>query len=298
MPNSKSKRKITMRTLCLTLFGLASLNLLSFLSGGEWRNTFVLLGLMIALVLSASFILSARRKQRACNVYTRATVRDITTKGEAIYLTLEYSVMGQITTGTVRYYERELPSRGQDVGLYYSEQCPTDCMLRIYKEHNVGWSKRTRKSYLGNIVTFILFAAFFFAIGIFMVQIYNARLEEYSETASGVVVGYDKQFDSHTVGVPGTYEYSPYVRVEVDGISYLAKSLSLSMLKGYKEGAVIDVHYAPGNPEVVIIDGDTTPHTVVILSTAMGLCFLYVALLEARRFWREHATIGAPVKFI
>lgn len=297
MPVTKHKRKVTMKTLCLTLLALSVLSLLSFVSGGDYRNTFVFVGLCVAGVYSAALMLTEYSRRKQCNIYTRATVRDIITQGSATYLQLEYSVLGQPVTGLVRFYESELPSRGQDTGVYYSESSPSVCMLRMYKERRVGWSKRTGKSYVQNATALMAASLFFFGVGIFMIYIVGVRTAEYSESTCGTVVGYMEQYDSHTIGVPGTYEYSPYIQLEVDGISYTAKALSLSMRKGYSIGDVLTVHYAPGNPESVIVEGDNTHYAVVIGFLLLGSFTTWAAVCELRSLRKEREALGNNVYF-
>ena len=297
MPVTKHKRKVTMKTLCLTLFALSALSLLSFVSGGDYRNTFVFVGLCVAGIYSVVLILIEHSRRGQCNIYTRATVRDIITQGTAIYLQLEYSVLGQPVTGLVRFYESELPSRGQDTGVYYSEDSPSICMLRMYKERRAGWSKRTGKSYVQNAAALLVASLFFFSVGIFMIYIVGVRTAEYSESTFGTVVGYMEQYDSHTVGVPGTYEYSPYIQLEVDGISYTAKALSLSMQKGYAIGDVLTVHYAPGNPESVIVEGDNTHYVMVFVFILLGSFTAWAAICELRALHKEREMLGNNVYF-
>lgn len=274
MPVVKAKSKMTMKTFCATLTVMALLSILSFISGGDYRNFFVFVGLVVVVIIVAVKSLQGALLRKSCNVYTRASVSGVEHVGSATYLVLHYSVLGQNTVGTVKYLEKRVPAIGTDVGIYYDEDHSSLCMLRIYKEHRPGWTSLTKRSYDQGVLAVSLFGLFFVALGVTLLVLMFVRTAEYTETAYGTVVDYDARFESHTPDTPGTYEYTPIVSFEADGREYLARSIQIQVAKTYDIGQEVTVHYSIANPNVVIIAGDNTTAIGALLITAIGSVFL------------------------
>lgn len=267
----------------------------------ESTNLLMFLCLIVIFGMVSGHYIRDRERRSMCSAYCKATVIQIITEGNAIWLVLKYNLNGWPFECKVRYYEKQYPSIGQDVGLYYDPEQPEQCVLQIYKTHQHGWSNRTKKNYISGIASAIALGVLICGIGVSLLAVKAVKMADYTGTAQGVVVSYMEQYNFHTGTTPGTYEYMPVVQYEVDGATYTGKSVQLQVEKTYDIGESVKVKYNPSNPQTIVIVGDNTTTIGAVLMIGFGaMVFLWAGygIQRKKKVWEEIAEAQSGIRFV
>ena len=279
--------------ICLTLF--------SFSNGGIYGNPMVAAYLALGFIIWGIGSYRGKRTRKKCSAYTVGTVYDTYLRGSDSYLMLHYNVQDRSVYGEVKYFESRIPTRGQSVALYYNPDDSEVCMLADYKVHSPGWTKLTKKSLRGGIIAGLAFCLVFFGLSISLLTVTHIKRAEYTETTTATLLTYDPVYNIHGGDAPGTYSYTPLLHYTVNGTEYLGKGLVSYSHKPYEEGADLTVHYRPGAPGIVLIDGDYSTETGAVVLLLVGAIFLALTakmVLAYPKRVRQLERLGTDTSFL
>lgn len=246
--------------------------------GGVTRNQLLLVVVCFVITDCLIWYFSLKRITKSCTVQTNAVVTDVHTWGDETMLCVQYTVNGQLVENVLSYNEAKLPVEGQYVKVFYN---PTDvytCMMAVYKEKPVGFTKTGPKVYRSGRFAGFTLGVLFLLMGVALTsaRLYlNTRLDG---EATGVVVGYQDALDR-----PGNIELQPVVAFEYDGTRYIGLSYDTWYFQTLRVGQEVTVHFFTDDPTGVMITGNITFYVGVVAVFFFATLFIWSGVVSHKK---------------
>lgn len=140
-----------------------------------------------------------------------------------------------------------------------------------YRQYGYGVRKNKNALIICGSVFFIV-GLVFLVIGIVLMRLDNKKRALCSGEAKGVVVRIDSKQSTDSDGFKSTV-YAPVVSYTVNGKEYEERSSIYSSPCKFNEGDIAIIHYDPGDPSVMIIEGDNSMKLMYWIFMGMGGIF-------------------------
>lgn len=130
---------------------------------------------------------------------------------------------------------------------------------------------------MGDLLIFLLIGVIVMILGFFLNK-KEKKLFEHAIYTRATVLDYD-QYRNHSMRGYGITLYTMNVEYGLpDGTLIRAKEQSGKSRKKYKVGAVIDIKYAPGNPDFFVVKGDQSRNVIFYGMMIVGALLVILAL--------------------
>ena len=241
---------------------------------------------LLFLFITATLIKYNKAMSERMPEYTVKAEAEVTAlKKQDIFTTVSLSYKGSVCD--VACFESRPPIVGQKVGVYHTEADPMDCILKVYKEHEPGFSNITRRKAVAATATVCFLSIVFVCIGTLLLADCLIHTDGYDVRDKGVITSYIE-----------TDTYTPVL--DINGREAVSA-------KAYSEvpfatGTIVYVRFNAEHPESVIIDDDWI--VLLICGSILlgdGVCCSIASLVQVntlRRRWSEITALERSVDYL